>query len=88
MGTDGTVGCISKWSGNDEVGVGEQEIKAIFSIIAKPSKEANIILSAIFVVVPKLEIRHQHAKTTAELATIPASPTPIFPHNLLNRKVL
>jgi hypothetical protein len=29
VGTDGTVGCISKWSGNDEVGVGEQEIKAI-----------------------------------------------------------
>ena len=29
IGTDGTVGCISKWSGNDEVGEGEQEIKKI-----------------------------------------------------------
>lgn len=29
VGTDGTVGCMSKWSGNDEVGVGEQEIKGI-----------------------------------------------------------
>jgi hypothetical protein len=29
VGTDGTVGFISKWSGNDEVGVGEQEIKGI-----------------------------------------------------------
>ena len=26
QGTDGTVGFISSWSGNDEVGVGEQEI--------------------------------------------------------------
>ena len=22
VGTDGTIGCVSKWSGNDEVGVG------------------------------------------------------------------
>ena len=29
VGTDGTVGCISKWSGNKEVGQGEQEIKKI-----------------------------------------------------------
>lgn len=29
VGTDGTVGFISKWSGNDKVGVGEQEIKKI-----------------------------------------------------------
>lgn len=28
-GTDGTVGAISKWSGNDEVGVGQQEITEI-----------------------------------------------------------
>ncbi|MEM7659043.1 MAG: SRPBCC family protein [Bacteroidota bacterium] len=28
-GTDGTVGAISRWSGNDEVGVGEQELTAI-----------------------------------------------------------
>ncbi len=28
-GTDGTVGFVSAWSGNSEVGVGEQEIKAI-----------------------------------------------------------
>lgn len=28
-GTDGTVGCISKWSGNKDVGEGEQEIKKI-----------------------------------------------------------
>lgn len=28
-GTDGTVGFISSWSGNKEVGVGEQEIKNI-----------------------------------------------------------
>lgn len=28
-GEDGTVGFISSWSGNDEVGVGEQEIKKI-----------------------------------------------------------
>lgn len=29
QGEDGTVGFISAWSGNDEVGVGEQEIKNI-----------------------------------------------------------
>ena len=29
IGTDKTVGCISKWSGNDDVGVGEQEIMKI-----------------------------------------------------------
>ena len=29
QGEDGTVGFISSWSGNDEVGVGEQEIKNI-----------------------------------------------------------
>ncbi len=29
IGTDGTVGCISKWSGNKEVGTGEQEMKKI-----------------------------------------------------------
>jgi len=28
-GEDGTVGFVSAWSGNDEVGVGEQEIKSI-----------------------------------------------------------
>jgi len=28
-GTDGTVGFVSAWCGNDEVGVGEQEIKNI-----------------------------------------------------------
>lgn len=28
-GTDGTVGFVSAWEGNDEVGKGEQEIKAI-----------------------------------------------------------
>lgn len=28
-GTDGTVGCIYTWDGNDEVGAGEQEIKSI-----------------------------------------------------------
>ena len=28
-GEDGTVGFVSSWSGNDEVGVGEQEIKKI-----------------------------------------------------------
>ena len=28
-GTDGTVGFVSSWSGNDEVGVGEQETKSI-----------------------------------------------------------
>jgi hypothetical protein len=28
-GTDGTVGFVSSWSGNDEVGVGEQEITKI-----------------------------------------------------------
>ena len=28
-GTDGTVGCISKWKGNKDVGEGEQEIKKI-----------------------------------------------------------
>ncbi len=26
IGTDGEVGCISRWSGNKEVGVGEQEL--------------------------------------------------------------
>lgn len=29
VGTDGTVGCIHKWKGNEEVGSGEQEIKKI-----------------------------------------------------------
>lgn len=28
-GTDGTVGCIYAWNGNDQLGAGEQEIKAI-----------------------------------------------------------
>jgi uncharacterized protein YndB with AHSA1/START domain len=28
-GTDGTVGFVAAWSGNDEVGVGEEEIKSI-----------------------------------------------------------
>jgi len=30
IGEDGTIGFISRWEGNKEVGVGEQEIKAIF----------------------------------------------------------
>mgnify|MGYP003335701311 FL=1 len=29
VGTDKTVGCIAKWSGNKDVGEGEQEIKKI-----------------------------------------------------------
>lgn len=29
-GTDGVVGFVSKWEGNKDVGMGEQEIKAIF----------------------------------------------------------
>lgn len=36
----------------------------------------------------RLELQRQHAKNEAELSAIPALPTPTFPHNLLNNKIL
>ncbi len=36
----------------------------------------------------RLELQRCQAKTAAELAAVPGAPGPIFPHNLLNNKVL